>query len=207
MKPAMKMIDRSSLSRTATAGVRGLLALSGWVLALTAFGCAHESATGTTHAASRDMPAPTVVINRGIQHVQSTSTGFMLDDKFEFEVDKATLMPGSDKVLEEVATVLRESPDLLEVYIAGFASSEGNAEHNKLLSIERAEAVKSWLVAHGIDAKRLRAGGFGASHPVGDNGTETGRMMNRRAEFIALRYMVNGELIQGSGPAILSTTK
>ena len=41
----------------------------------------------------------------------------------------------------------------------------------------------AWLVAHGIDAARLSAEGFGESHPVADNASEAGRALNRRVEL------------------------
>jgi OmpA-OmpF porin, OOP family len=51
------------------------------------------------------------------------------------------------------------------------------------LSQERAAAVRAWLVAHGIDAERLRPIGYGQAHPLADNTSEAGRAENRRVEF------------------------
>jgi OOP family OmpA-OmpF porin len=51
------------------------------------------------------------------------------------------------------------------------------------LSVARAQAVKDFLTAHGVEATRLSAAGFGESQPKTDNGTKVGRSVNRRTEF------------------------
>ena len=63
----------------------------------------------------------------------------------------------------------------------------GDAAKNQTLSAERAEAVKTWFVDKGIDAKRIETEGLGSSKPVADNGTNAGRAQNRRIEFELLR--------------------
>ena len=58
------------------------------------------------------------------------------------------------------------------------------------LSRERAESVKEYLVAQGVDASKLTTKGMGESDPIADNSTEQGRFRNRRIEF-----MVNDEMV------------
>jgi OOP family OmpA-OmpF porin len=65
----------------------------------------------------------------------------------------------------------------------GFASSEGTAAHNLKLSRDRANSVKTYLVNSGVDAKRLKVKAYGETHPIADNSTEEGRILNRRVEF------------------------
>jgi hypothetical protein len=72
----------------------------------------------------------------------------------------------------------------LDGTIEGHTDSTGSAEHNRVVSQQRADAVKAYLVTAGIDAERLQTMGFGASQPVADNSTELGRSQNRRVELV-----------------------
>ncbi|MBS1528273.1 MAG: OmpA family protein, partial [Bacteroidetes bacterium] len=70
-----------------------------------------------------------------------------------------------------------------KVELDGYASSEGTAAHNMRLSRDRANSVKTYLVNSGVDSKRLKVKAFGETHPIADNSTEAGRILNRRVEF------------------------
>lgn len=196
------------MRRTAASILAGFIGLFALGAAAVTAGCAHQDGpkpdTKSTLAAVASQPAPVVNINPSVKFVRGTSTGFMLTERLEFAEGKADLGPSSAALLGEVATVMKENPDLVEIYIAGFASSEGDADHNLKLSEDRAHAVRTWLVDHGVDAARLGSGGYGITHPAGDNGSVAGREMNRRVEFIALKYKVNGQLVTGTAPLILA---
>ena len=69
------------------------------------------------------------------------------------------------------------------IELDGFASSEGTAAHNMRLSRDRANSVKTYLVNSGVDSKRIKVKAFGETHPIADNSTEDGRVLNRRVEF------------------------
>jgi len=70
------------------------------------------------------------------------------------------------------------------VAIQGYTDSVGDEKHNQELSERRANSVKAYLVAHGIDSMRLFAAGMGQSNPVAGNDSGAGRQQNRRAEVI-----------------------
>ncbi|MBF4984782.1 OmpA family protein, partial [Nonlabens mediterrranea] len=59
----------------------------------------------------------------------------------------------------------------------------GSAKLNQRLSDSRANEVKNYLVANGIDEFRLSSVGYGEARPVADNKTKTGRAQNRRVEI------------------------
>ncbi|MFI5264832.1 MAG: OmpA family protein, partial [Candidatus Kapaibacterium sp.] len=68
--------------------------------------------------------------------------------------------------------------------IEGHADASGIREKNQELSIQRAEAVKRYLIQSGIEAGRLQTQGYGDARPIADNSTDEGRRLNRRIEFV-----------------------
>ena len=103
-----------------------------------------------------------------------------------FETDKSIIQPVSYPELAQVVTVFEKNPGL-RVEVQGHTDSVGSDAHNLQLSQRRAEAVRAYLVDHGIAANRLMAQGFGETDPVASNNTEAGRALNRRVELKVLR--------------------
>ncbi len=81
---------------------------------------------------------------------------------------------------------MKEYPEI-EIEIRGHTDSMGKYESNMRLSQMRAESVRRYLIAQGIDPKRMRAVGFGPSSPIADNRTAAGRAKNRRIEVVRLK--------------------
>ena len=111
--------------------------------------------------------------------------GCWVIDGCYFDFDKHEIKPLYYSALDNVLTVLRDTPNL-KISIQGHADSIGSKEYNQDLSEKRAGAVMEYLVANGIDKGRLSAVGYGLSRPRAPNKTETGRALNRRVEFIAV---------------------
>ncbi len=102
-----------------------------------------------------------------------------------FDTGKATIRADSEKVLNEVATLLRNQPEWYMV-VAGHTDNVGADAVNVPLSRQRAEAVIAWLASQGIEKARLTPAGFGSRKPVADNATEDGRAKNRRVDLVKL---------------------
>ena len=100
----------------------------------------------------------------------------------EFDNNKDTLRPASLTTLDEVATSLKDWPDV-RLEVQGHCSDPGTAEHNMDLSRRRAAAVKAYLVSRGIAASRLEARGYGETRPIAGNNTKAGMQLNRRVEL------------------------
>jgi OmpA-OmpF porin, OOP family len=96
-----------------------------------------------------------------------------------FENASAVLKPESAAVLDDVAANIKKC-NCGRVEIHGYTDSVGKPEYNKKLSERRANAVKDYLVAHGIATDLLTAQGFGEEHPIASNATPAGRAENRR---------------------------
>lgn len=107
-------------------------------------------------------------------------------ERIEFENGKATLRPESEPLLEAIRRALAEHSEIKKVRLEGYTDDRGKAATNLKLSQARVDAVKDWLVAHGIAADRLVAQGFGKKNPIADNKTEDGRQRNRRVQLIIL---------------------
>ena len=83
-----------------------------------------------------------------------------------------------------VAYLQRREEDKVE--IAGYTDNVGKAAANLVLSQNRANTVREYLIAKGISADRVTAVGYGMSNPIDDNTTEDGRASNRRIEVKTL---------------------
>jgi len=101
-----------------------------------------------------------------------------------FDVNKADIRPESRGTLNDIATVLKENPDV-KVKIIGHTDSDGDDALNLDLSRRRAESVRTELSSKfGIDASRMQTEGAGETKPVAPNDTPANKAMNRRVEFI-----------------------
>lgn len=104
-----------------------------------------------------------------------------------FERNSAQLTQESKLLLETVAKAL-SSPELSNqcFQLAGHTCDLGNDSYNMALSRRRADSVKTFLIAKGIDADRLVTTGFGETSPMTPNSSEALRQKNRRVELGAL---------------------
>lgn len=118
------------------------------------------------------------------QLVIITKDKLVITDRVYFATGKATILPVSFPLLNQVASVLRNHPELPMVTVEGHTDDRGSAKVNRKLSLARAKAVQQYLVHQGIDQGRLNAMGFGPDRPTDTNKTEAGRANNRRVEFV-----------------------
>lgn len=102
--------------------------------------------------------------------------------KIQFEFNSGILKTDAYATLDKVASAMKLYPSG-KYFLNGYASIEGTKEHNMILSADRANAVKSYLINSGVSAANLEAKGFGTSNPVADNSTEAGKTLNRRVEI------------------------
>ncbi len=103
-----------------------------------------------------------------------------------FATDKSEIMSESFVELNKLVDFLKSNPTI-SVEIGGHTDNQGNMQHNKQLSENRAKAVYEYLVSKEIAAGRLKYKGYSFEKPVDSNDTEEGRAKNRRTEFTILQ--------------------
>lgn len=99
-----------------------------------------------------------------------------------FEYDSSVIKEESFQVLDDVASVLM-AYSTTKIEIAGHTDDTGDYSYNKLLSLDRALAVRDYLVNNGVNAEQLHAVGYGYDYPLYSNDTDEGRAANRRIEI------------------------
>jgi len=100
-----------------------------------------------------------------------------------FDFNKYTLKPGAREKLAKVSGILLSYPNL-KLQVEGYTDSIGSDEYNQKLSEERADSVRGYLVSQSVSDSNVTAAGYGKSHPVADNSTNSGRAQNRRVELV-----------------------
>ena len=121
---------------------------------------------------------------------QISGKAIQLNEEVQFDTGKTVIKPASDKLLQEVAQILKDHPEIELVSIEGHTDNVGQPAANLTLSKGRAASVVKWLTDKkkgAIDPRRLRSDGYGDTIPVADNTTADGRQKNRRVEIKILK--------------------
>ena len=118
--------------------------------------------------------------------IKLTANEIQIKQQVQFALDSAVILPESFGLLTEIADTVIRNPQLKRIEVQGHTDNSGTPEHNKVLSEQRAEAVRAWLVQHGAPADRLVARGYGQEKPIAPNVTAGNRAKNRRVQFIIL---------------------
>lgn len=131
---------------------------------------------------------PGTVENRGCKEEQKvviTEGKLEILDKVYFRTGKSRILRRSYALLENVASVLNNHPEIKNIQVEGHTDSRGRRNRNVKLSQDRAEAVMKFLVERGnVDSARLTAVGYGPDRPVVPNASSKDEhAQNRRVEF------------------------
>lgn len=146
-----------------------------------------------------------VLVNPSVEVNQETTTPVIVEEKapevvetkpaepveaapnynfrnIQFELDSYVLKTESYAILDQIYREMRKNTNA-RFNVVGHASIEGSAEYNQKLSVDRANAVKIYLVNSGVNPNNLITLGRGATEPIASNDTESGRSLNRRVEI------------------------
>ena len=151
--------------------------------------CKDKAGTANEDAAKNGCPAEAPKLMAApVQKVEVVGNEIKIKEKIMFDLGKSTIKPESDKLLDELATVIKEKGqdiDLIEV--GGHADKQGDEKANVKLTNERAKAVVEAMVKRGVDAKKLRAKGYGEYCPEDAAETPEAHEKNRRVQFAILK--------------------
>lgn len=103
-------------------------------------------------------------------------------DNIQFEFNSFVLKTSSFSILDKAVSEMKKAPNT-KFILNGYSSAEGSAAHNMSLSVDRANAVKSYFVNAGISGDNFTVVGHGDKNPLTSNTSEEGRAVNRRTEI------------------------
>ena len=130
-------------------------------------------------AATKNQSGPN---NRILSGDQSDQTSPAKAIRLFFGPNSNELSDQQIEQLDAMTGFILENPTA-RVYINGYSDSSGSREYNKMVSESRANAVKAYLLAKGVDTGKMEAIGHGAKKFIAGNDTEEGRRLNRRVEI------------------------
>ena len=110
-----------------------------------------------------------------------------------FSAGRATLSPAGKRILAGIASDLKTTYAGMSVRVYGYTDADPIKKSKHLwtdnldLSVNRAMAVSRYLVSKGIDASLIETVGMGATHPVSDNTSKSGKVKNRRVEIMVVK--------------------
>ena len=186
----LALASNSSLQRQARqAGAMLALSPANSKLGTTIERLAHPQKACAARATKRRKAAPTVKprpkakpLPKAAGVLQRSLNAALAKRTIQFEAGKAVLTPSGRATLDRLLKTLKRYPKA-RIRIEGYTDSDGPAAQNLALSRARADAVRLYLISHGIRAASLEAVGFGESRPVASNATAAGKAKNRRIEL------------------------
>jgi len=170
-----------------------ILAIS--ILAFALFGCASEPETTETETSTEEeiqtLEAVPAEVEKPEEPAEEVIEEVTPEEKptYKFEVIRIQFLPNSalfqdyeKAMLLTYASYLQKYPEF-KLMIKGHAARVGSEETSQSLSEERAQVVADFILGRtDIDESRLIVIGMGSREPLADNGTEAGRVANRRVE-------------------------
>jgi outer membrane protein OmpA-like peptidoglycan-associated protein len=108
-----------------------------------------------------------------------------------FASGKYALLNTAMTKLDQVAEALKAQGADKRMVVEGHTDSQGSDKINQPLSLNRATAVRDYLVSRGVDGDKITAAGMSSTRPITDNRTPENRANNRRVEIIIANVKVS----------------
>lgn len=181
---AAQVVFTSDSSYTATSAADGkfrimIAAARPHAVQITASGFVNFSSTFTGGATLK-------VIKKDFQ-LQPIEIGALVKlDNVLFYMGTTDLLEESYAELNGVVAFLKKNAKV-RIELRGHTDNQGDANKDVILSQQRVDRIKAYLVSKGINTRRITGKGFGGAQPISSNATEEGRKLNRRVEFVILK--------------------
>jgi len=122
---------------------------------------------------------------RSIEVIADSDLAPRVGAMINFDFNKASIRPEAYNLIDQFGKALKKSLPGAVILIEGHTDLVGSDNVNDRLSLERAEAIKRYLIQrHSIKAERLRTVGFGKRKPLVKTDKES--EINRRVEFVRI---------------------
>ena len=112
--------------------------------------------------------------------------GFTIND-IKFATNSYKLDNNAKFILDNFLEYLLENKSI-KFKIVGHTDNEGDVSKNQVLSADRANSVKTYLIEKGVKSGRITSEGKGETEPKVENNSEKNKQINRRTEFIVLDF-------------------
>ena len=139
---------------------------------------ARLTAEGKLAGAMKDLAAVAAVKE------ETRGTVITLSGSVLFASGKYALLETAMTKLDQVAEALKAQDPDKRMVVEGHTDNQGSDRLNQPLSLNRATAVREYLVSRGVDAQKISAIGMSSSKPITDNRTSENRANNRRVEIV-----------------------
>ncbi len=152
-------------------------------LAVDANGCPLDSDADGVANGRDGCPSTPIGVRVDIRGCPLADERIAIVTNINFDFDRSEVRQDMRQRLGRVIQLVKEMPEV-DVQIVGYTDDVGSAAYNLALALRRAESVRDYIVAQGIDAQRLSVAGRGKTDPIVSNATPEGRAVNRRVEFV-----------------------
>lgn len=141
-----------------------------------------EEKDNTTNAPNKKNIFNQILNNKNTTDTEESITFYDIN----FIKGKSVILAKSRGALKYIYELMNEHPSL-EIMIEGHTDNVGDEIALIDLSLQRAEAIRDYLVHRGIAQSRMQVSGKGATDPVSRNTSEYGREKNRRVEITIIK--------------------
>ena len=126
-------------------------------------------------------------IPASVRSVKKQNDRLVVEPRVNFRTAGTEITAGSLQSVGDLAAVIIHNKDQIQkIDLVGHTDSAGDAQKNRVLSRDRAAALKTALVERGVNADIIATDGHGEDEPIADNGTAAGRDANRRVDVIVI---------------------